>query len=1184
MALIKADRVKETSTSETTANFILGGAATGYRAFSSVCAVGDTFYYAISHQTLNQWECGLGTYGAGNVLERTTVHASSNSGAKVNFSAGTKECFLTLTARHLDRINDNGQSTAIGSKTSVVAVNDSATLPDLDLQFAELKTLTAKYGPTPSYSRASIGYYTNASGVLTSAAVNEPRFDHVLENGAWVSKGLLIEEQRTNVLTNSNNFTSSFPLGSAQFSSSATISPDGTNNAWKIFESAAAGGALDQRRYNTVSFSGSQSSFSIYAKAAERRRILLFVNGPNKGSWFDLISQTCGNDSNFTGAEQTIQNVGNGWYKCTIITPSAASIGNLQIQILLDGTTTNAGNRIGDGVSGIYIAFAQHEVGAFSTSYIPTTSSSVVRSADVCQITGSAFSNLWNASEGSVAADFDFLFPASAGTFYPYIYEAGGTAPNRISLYGASSTNQLVYILENSSTYSTITSSPFPSASSLTKVASAYKLNDLASATNGAAVGIDQSQAIPSVTTLSIGNSAFTGGAAPYLNGHIARLRYFRSRLDNTQLVNLSGGINTLAFKPLTGSGSVTVANEYSSINVSVPNPLPITNGGTGAQTQLAAVTNLVGNPPNDGAQYTLASKKTSGTPTYYWVDGTGYAPTLDLLFAADKSLTPYVGPTPSFSRASTGSYYDSTGTLRYANVNLLTYSEQFNIVASGWTDSLGTTSYANETLSPINDMTADRLIITSSGYHLQKKAYTATGSHTFSVWLKAKLPTTVCIRVSNDAGTQSVVSNCSVTTSWQRFSVSVNFTSSPVNFYAGFDQRAVVGGPGASADFYAWGAQFELSSSPTTYVKTEATINAAPRFDHTYNGTSWVSRGLLVEEQRTNVCQYSEDFSNGFYVKYDVTIGANAGVAPDGSQTADLIYPTTSGDYRAILHTFSSTNGQSYTISFFAKAMGINWVSLPDAIGSNFGARFNLSNGTIGNVAAGVNASIQNCGNGWYRCSVTVTAGGGGSIYFAATISDGNTGNNVTKNGTDGVLIWGAQVETGSFPTSYIPATSASVTRSADVCQITGSDFSSFWNASEGSFAVEWDSIYDAAQASSRRLFLVQNFDATARLNAEINNGSINWETVPAGANISAAFTLSANQTVKNSFAYKINDFALVLNGAVAGTDTSVNVPSGLTILNIGNGVLTTQCGHIARLRYYPVRLPNATLQTLST
>lgn len=102
MALITADRVQETSSTTGTGSFTLAGAVTGYRAFSAVCSVGDTFYYSISHQTANEWETGTGTYSGANTLARTTVSASSNSGAVVNFSAGTKNVFITLTKAQLD--------------------------------------------------------------------------------------------------------------------------------------------------------------------------------------------------------------------------------------------------------------------------------------------------------------------------------------------------------------------------------------------------------------------------------------------------------------------------------------------------------------------------------------------------------------------------------------------------------------------------------------------------------------------------------------------------------------------------------------------------------------------------------------------------------------------------------------------------------------------------------------------------------------------------------------------------------------------------------------------------------------------------------------------------------------------------------------------------------------------------
>lgn len=112
MPLIKADRVKETTTSTGTGTIALAGAATGYRAFSAVCAVGDTLYYAIAHQTAGEWEVGLATYSAANTLTRTTVHASSNSNLAVTFSAGTKDVFLSVTKAWLDTFVTQTSGTA----------------------------------------------------------------------------------------------------------------------------------------------------------------------------------------------------------------------------------------------------------------------------------------------------------------------------------------------------------------------------------------------------------------------------------------------------------------------------------------------------------------------------------------------------------------------------------------------------------------------------------------------------------------------------------------------------------------------------------------------------------------------------------------------------------------------------------------------------------------------------------------------------------------------------------------------------------------------------------------------------------------------------------------------------------------------------------------------------------------
>lgn len=98
MALIQADRVKETTVSPGTGSVSLAGAVTGYRTFASVMATNDVCYYTIADQTGANWEVGIGTYAGGNTLQRTTILASSNAGSTVNFSSGTQDVFITYPA------------------------------------------------------------------------------------------------------------------------------------------------------------------------------------------------------------------------------------------------------------------------------------------------------------------------------------------------------------------------------------------------------------------------------------------------------------------------------------------------------------------------------------------------------------------------------------------------------------------------------------------------------------------------------------------------------------------------------------------------------------------------------------------------------------------------------------------------------------------------------------------------------------------------------------------------------------------------------------------------------------------------------------------------------------------------------------------------------------------------------
>lgn len=107
MAYIVRDRVKETATTTGAGNFTLAGAVSGFKAFSAVCANADVVPYAIVHQSAAEWEVGLGSWGTGNILTRTTILASSNGDAVVNFSAGTKDVFCTQPASALPE-EENG--------------------------------------------------------------------------------------------------------------------------------------------------------------------------------------------------------------------------------------------------------------------------------------------------------------------------------------------------------------------------------------------------------------------------------------------------------------------------------------------------------------------------------------------------------------------------------------------------------------------------------------------------------------------------------------------------------------------------------------------------------------------------------------------------------------------------------------------------------------------------------------------------------------------------------------------------------------------------------------------------------------------------------------------------------------------------------------------------------------------
>jgi hypothetical protein len=393
------------------------------------------------------------------------------------------------------------------------------------------------------------------------------------------------------------------------------------------------------------------------------------------------------------------------------------------------------------------------------------------------------------------------------------------------------------------------------------------------------------------------------------------------------------------------------------------------------------------------------------------------------------------------------------------------------------------------------------------------------------------------------------------------------------------------------------------------TYFDSSGVLQTASsdvaRFDHRLEGGVWVNKGLLMEEQRANVNIYSEEFDNAAWTNTNVTITANDETAPDGNTTADAIVENTTNSSHSVARNNAATGisaNTQYTASAFVKKGTRNWCIIGLASFSNYvgnpRAWFDLDNGVVGTLDTGADAAaIQDCGNGWYRCSVTATtvaspgSTSSGTLVGIAAVN-GNA-NYAGTNGAKAIYAWGAQFETGAFPTSYIKTTTASVTRNADVAQMTSTNFSDWFNATEGTVFAQ-ASTFGNPVAVSSRLWEVSDGTSNERyLVSSISGaspaGAIRFGVIDGNLEqsvIDTTFAMAANQTYKTAGCYKVNDFAFSVDGFLIGTDTFGTLPTVNRLYLGGNfaGNSLFLNGHIAKFYYWNTRRPNDTLQGLTS
>jgi hypothetical protein len=354
------------------------------------------------------------------------------------------------------------------------------------------------------------------------------------------------------------------------------------------------------------------------------------------------------------------------------------------------------------------------------------------------------------------------------------------------------------------------------------------------------------------------------------------------------------------------------------------------------------------------------------------------------------------------------------------------------------------------------------------------------------------------------------------------------------------------------------------------------------PRFD--YNPVTLVCKGLLIEESRTNIETYSEDFSNDQWTKTEMSLGASV-TSPDNATNGQFLIPSTNNAAHWIRNVEPVTSGTTYTFSIYAKAGDYTFLQLTMSTGFDITQyqNFDLSNGTLGS-ASGITGAITDAGNGWYRCSVTSAATTTASGAIAVAIVPAKTSArfaSLTGNGTSGLYAWGAQLEAGAFATSYIPTTSAASTRNADVATMTGTNFSDWYSASAGGVVAR---VLPSTVSGTRPV--LQFDDSTANEVITLQGNTTNPELVivegGAGQAQIDAGTIAANTVYNLGAAWATDDCAAAVNGGAAVTDTTATIPT-VTQARLGSDGTNYLNGHLQNIRYWPQRIIDAEVQAFS-
>jgi hypothetical protein len=446
-----------------------------------------------------------------------TVDGSFSDAAITAVGGGWFRCSAKVAAT-------NTQRRGVGLVSSGTAARRESwtTSGGVDLwgaQYEERASLTA-YTPTTTQP------ITNYVPVLQSAANNVARFDHNPVTGE--SLGLLIEEQRSNLILQSEDLDTTWSETRSSLALNNRVSPNGTLTADSLIASVD-----NDTHFTSQTFTGTAANhtFSVYAKASGLNHVALrLFNGTSEVglAYYNLSTGTTGT---VTAGTASIQSVGNGWYRC-VLTATLAASASCAAEVYL-ASADNTNSFAGNAFDGVTLWGMQVELGAFPTSYIPTVASQVTRSADAASMTGANFSSWYRADEGTMYAEANKLFAASG-----FVYDiSDGTLANEIRQTWGATNIRFCEITTNGASQSSLSFSSAYVNGEFVKAAHSYKFNDVAASVNAATVATDTSATIPVVNQIQIGARV---GNSPSINSYIKKLAFYPKRLADAELVALT--------------------------------------------------------------------------------------------------------------------------------------------------------------------------------------------------------------------------------------------------------------------------------------------------------------------------------------------------------------------------------------------------------------------------------------------------------------------------------------------------------------------------------------------------------------------------------------------------------------------------------------------------------------------